>query len=94
MIKKFNNSKWSNDPSGIYNFIIKKFTKNSKLGLLKLYKKFLIENQIPAEWKTAEISMLPKKANDKNDFNNYRPISPPSLAKLFEKLISVRLNIS
>lgn len=89
MIKKFNNSK-SNDPSGIYNFIIKIL--NSKLGLLKLYKKFLIENQIPAEWKTAEISMLPKKANDKNDFNNYRPISPPSLAKLFEKLISVRLN--
>ena len=53
MIKKFNNSK-SNDPSGLNNFIIKKLTKNSKLGLLKLYNKFLIENQIPAEWKTAE----------------------------------------
>jgi hypothetical protein len=54
----------------------------------------LVENQIPSEWKTAEITMLPKKANDKSDFNNYRPISKtPSLAKLFEKLISARLNI-
>jgi hypothetical protein len=62
------------------------------LGLLKLYNKCLVENQIP--WKTAEITMLPKKANDKSDFNNYRPISKtPSLAKLFEKLISERLNI-
>ena len=90
VIQKLNNSK-SIDPSGINNFIIKKLTKNSRLGLLKLYNKCLIENQIPAEWKTAEITMLHKKANDKSDFNNYRPISK-SLAKLFEKLISVRLN--
>jgi hypothetical protein len=37
--------------------------------------------------------MPPKKANDKTDINNYRPISKnPSLAKLFERLISARLN--
>ena len=37
--------------------------------------------------------MIPKKANDKSDYNNYRPISKtPCLAKLFERLIAVRLN--
>ena len=37
--------------------------------------------------------MIPKKLNDKSDYNNYRPISKtPCLAKLFERLIAVRLN--
>ena len=91
-IKKLNNSK-SNDPIGINNFIIKKLNLNSRKGLLQLYNKCLTDNSIPSEWKTAEITMLPKKANDKTDINNYRPISKtPSLAKLFERLISARLN--
>jgi hypothetical protein len=91
-IRKLNNSK-SNDPIGINNFIIKKLNLNSRKGLLQLYNKCLTENSIPSEWKTAEITMLPKKANDKTDINNYRSISKtPSLAKLFERLISARLN--
>ena len=91
-IKKLNNSK-SNDPTGINNFILKKLPQNSLQGLLKLYNKCLTENSMPSEWKTAEITMIPKKANDKSDYNNYRPISKtPCLAKLFERLIAVRLN--
>ena len=37
--------------------------------------------------------MIPKKSNDKKDYNNYRPISQtPCLAKLFERMIAKRLN--
>ena len=36
--------------------------------------------------------MIPKKADNKSDMNNYRPTSQtPCLAKLFERMISVRL---
>ncbi len=35
-----------------------------------------------------------QKADNKNELSNYRPISQtPSLAKLFERIISVRLKI-
>jgi hypothetical protein len=38
--------------------------------------------------------LIPKKADNKNELNNYRSISQtPSLAKLFEITISVRLKI-
>jgi hypothetical protein len=59
-IKKLNNSK-SNDPTGIINFILKKLPQNLLQGLLKLYNKCLTENFMPSEWKTAEITMIPKK---------------------------------
>ena len=37
--------------------------------------------------------MIPKKSDDKKDYNNYRPISQtPCLAKLFERMIAKRLN--
>jgi hypothetical protein len=35
---------------------------NSRKGLLQLYNKCLTDSSIPSEWKTAEITMLPKKA--------------------------------
>jgi len=36
--------------------------------------------------------MIPKKNNDKHDYNNYRLISQtPCLAKLFERMIAKRL---
>jgi len=79
-IKKLNNSK-STDTTGFSNFIIKKLPMNSRQGLLNLFNKCLIDNELPSEWKTAEVTMLPKKSNNKKDINNYRPISKtPCLA--------------
>ncbi len=74
-IKKLNNSK-STDTTGFSNFIIKKLPMNSRQGLLNLFNKCLIDNELPSEWKTAEVTMLPKNnKNNKKDINNYRPMA-------------------
>jgi hypothetical protein len=63
-IKKLNNLK-SIDSTGFSNFIIKKLPINSRNGLLKLFNQCLLDNELPDEWKTAELTMLPKKSNNK-----------------------------
>lgn len=62
-IKKLNGSK-SNDSTGINNFIIKKLPLKTKMLLLNLYNKCLTENYLPDDWKTALITMIPKKATN------------------------------
>lgn len=90
-IMKLNNSK-SMDSTGFSNFLIKKLPMNSRIGLLNLFNQCLVDNELPDEWKTAEVTMLHKKDKNKKDINNYRPISKtPCVAKLFERIISVRL---
>ena len=90
-IKDLNNKK-STDESGMSNYLIKKLPEEYKDNLLQLFNKCLSKNEIPSDWKTALVTMIPKKAANKKDPNNYRPISQtPCLAKLFEKLIYGRL---
>ncbi len=60
--------------------------------MLNLFNQCLVDNELPDEWKTAEVTMLHKKEKNKKDINNYRPISKtPCVAKLLERIISVRL---
>lgn len=60
--------------------------------ITSLINQTVTSNYIPSEWKKAIITMIPKKANDLSDAANYRPISlTSSLAKLSEKLISIKL---
>jgi len=58
----------------------------------ELANKSLKECILPENWKTAQMTMIPKKGS-KSDPNNYRSISLTScIGKLIEKLIENRLS--
>ena len=58
--------------------------------LAVLFNKIYEQKQIPEQWKVAKIIPLHKKG-DKEDINNYRPISNLcSISKVFEKLLLKR----
>ena len=86
------NDKTALDSTGLNNGLIKKFPKKTRENLLELFNKCLSEGKLPEKWKLATVIMIPKKNNDKHDYNNYRLISQtPCLAKLFERMIAKRL---
>jgi len=69
------NDKTAIDSTGLNNSLIKKFPKNTRENLLQVYNKCLSESKLPEKWKLATVIMIPKKGNDKQDYNNYRPMS-------------------
>ena len=49
---------------------------------------------VPAQWKVAEIIMIPKPGKSPNEKTSYRPISLlPTISKLFEKIVLKRLKL-
>ena len=59
--------------------------------ILEIFKKIYLEKITPFQWKIARVIPLHKKG-DKTNFNNYRPISNIcSLAKIYEKMILIRI---
>lgn len=76
---------------------LKKLPPNFNTIILSLFNKSIIESKIPKDWKTSEVTMIPKKTTDLENPSSYRPISMTScLAKmrtrcLCEKLILTRI---
>jgi hypothetical protein len=78
---------------GISNQMLKNTTPEFRTHLLTLFNRTISEVSVPSAWKVSEITMIGKKANEKSNPSNYRPISLTScMGKLCEKLILMRLN--
>ena len=79
-------------PDKIHNQMLNKLPKSSLEEIRGLFNKCIALKRIPEIWKTARVTMIPKKDDDKTDPNNYRPISVTScLGKIFEKVMTNRL---
>ena len=89
------NKKTSIDPQGISNKIVKNVLSGStiiKNEILKLFNKCITESIVPSSWKESVITMLAKSGLDKTSPDSHRPISStPCIARLFERLVLVRL---
>ena len=82
----------STGPYKIHNQMLKNLPKTSLEEIRSLFDKCIALKRIPETWKTARVTMIPKKDYDKTDPNNYRPISVTScLGKIFEKVMANRL---
>ena len=79
-------------PDKFKNQILKNLRHLGKNYILALLNRSFLQNDIPLDWKIAEITMIPKKANDAHNPQNYRPISlTNSLVKLLERILKNRL---
>lgn len=65
------NSKISCDVYDINNQIIKQLPDKFKLIFLKLFNLTITSNSIPNDWKKSQITMIPKKSDEKSNFKNY-----------------------
>ena len=75
----------------IQNLFLKKLPTRALEKLLELVNKSLVEG-LPDAWKTASITMIPKKENNSNSPSDYRPISLTScVGKLTERVVKARL---
>jgi hypothetical protein len=87
------NSKISTDSYNISNKAIKELPEEILESLKSTFNKSLLESTISSCWKSADITMIPKKGDPK-DIKNYRPISiTPVLMRLFEKIILARIQV-
>ena len=78
-------------PDGILAEMVKCGGKTITQRMMHLYKQCLRQKQIPEEWNQATVVLLPKKG-DRNDLQNYRPISLLSmLYKTFTNIQTARL---
>ena len=63
-----------------------------KIPITDLFNLCLTTGEIPNEWKVAYVTPIYKGSGSMADLNNYRPISIlPPIAKIFERLMSVRI---
>ena len=90
-IKKLNN-KGSIDQYGVSNKILKNVSEKFIENLLILFNMCLKQSIVPNLWKSSIITMLLKKADEKQNIKNYRPVSiTPCIMRLLERLILSRL---
>jgi hypothetical protein len=91
IIKKLKNHS-SPGQDNIHNLMIKNTSTKFRLIILSLINLTIKKNQLPNNWKSSIITMIPKKGANSSDPKDYRPISLTScLAKISEKLIALRL---
>ena len=89
---RITNNKTSIDSFGLSNVIIKKIPKEVKEFLVDLINECLEKGELPQLWKNSIIKMIPKKSDEKNNPNSYRPISiTPCIMRLVERVILKRL---
>ena len=76
---------------GIINEYLKWGKKELITPITNLFNKILMTEKIPQQWQTSTIILLHKKGN-RDDLNNYRPISlMPNMYKLFTKILTNRI---
>lgn len=72
--------------------VLKELPEKALMKLLHLINAAIRLKYVPAQWKVAEVIMIPKVGKAPNDKKSYRPISLlPTISKLFEKLLLKRL---
>lgn len=73
--------------------IIRQFSPTNILFLAILFNHLLAKACFPECWKHALVTAIPKAGKDNDILSNWRPISQlPCISKIFEKIISFRLN--
>ena len=76
----------------IHNQMIKNSHAGFRRIILHLINLTVKKSQLPSEWKSSIITMIPKKTSNSNDPKDYRPISLTSnIAKIAEKMIAFKL---
>jgi hypothetical protein len=76
----------------IHNLYIINASDSFTKQILHLVNETIRQNEIPSEWKTTIVKMIPKKKAGSTNPKDYRPISITScLGKLAERLINMRL---
>lgn len=76
----------------ITNKILKNLPKKTIILITYIFNSMLRISYIPLIWKLSTIIVIPKPNKPKNVVTSYRPISLlPTLAKLFEKIIRLRI---
>lgn len=91
IIRKLANKKAPGEDN-ITNKMLKELPDNKIHELLNIYNACLKNCYFPNAWKNAIVTLFPKPGKDSSNPENHRPISLlPTLGKLLEKLILVRL---
>ena len=81
------NTKKATGCDSISNHILKHCASSISLPLSKLFQKSLNQGKFPDSWKKANVTPVFKKG-DKQNKNNYRPISIlPNIGKVFERVV-------
>jgi hypothetical protein len=86
-IKKDLNVKKAPDYDLITSKMVKELPEKALRLLIIIYNAILRLSYCPAQWKVAQIILVPKPGKNLEDVTSYRPISLlPVAAKVFEKL--------
>jgi hypothetical protein len=76
----------------IHNLMLKNTTEEFRNLILHLINLTVRMSELPLDWKSSSITMIPKKVTNSNDPKDYRPISLTSnIAKVAEKMIAFKL---
>ena len=76
----------------VHNQLLKSTTYNFRQIILRLINLTVKHSILPNQWKPSIISLIPKKKSNSDNTKDYRPIILTSnLAKLSEKLMSIKL---
>ena len=76
-------------PDRIHNIVLKSCASSLCNPLTTLFQRSLSEGVLPSEWKLAEVTAIYKHKGNRNDPNNYRPISlTSSICKIMERIVN------
>lgn len=74
-------------PDQIHNLMLKYFPESSLKGVIYFFNPSLEQGRTLVIWKTANITMIPKKSSQFRDSSNYKPISMTScLGKMLDNI--------